>query len=38
MLMRCEAEDVARALDQRAVDAALPQIIAWAETKTRNKH
>lgn len=28
MLLRCGAEDVARKLDQRDVDAALPKIVA----------
>ena len=37
MLIRCEAEDVARRVDQREVDAALPKIIAWAETKAHRK-
>jgi hypothetical protein len=37
MLLRCEAEDVARKVDQRDIDAALPKIIAWAETKSRNR-
>ena len=37
MLLRCEAPDVARKVDQRDVDAALPKIVAWAETKTRNR-
>jgi hypothetical protein len=37
MLIRCEAEPIARDLDQRAVEAALPKIVAWAETKTRRK-
>jgi len=37
MLMRCEAENIARDLDQRDVDTALPKIVAWAETKTRHK-
>jgi hypothetical protein len=37
MLIRCEAEPIARDLDQRAVEAALPKIAAWAETKTRRK-
>ena len=35
MLLRCEAEETARKLDQRDVDAALPKIVAWAESKTR---
>jgi hypothetical protein len=37
MLIRCEAEDIARQIDQRDVDAALPNIVAWAETKTHNR-
>jgi hypothetical protein len=37
MLIRCEAEHIARGIDQREVDAALPKIAAWAETKTRRK-
>jgi hypothetical protein len=37
MLMRCEAEPIARDLDQRNIDAALPKIAAWAEIKTRRK-
>ncbi|PKB78329.1 MAG: hypothetical protein BZY88_19015 [SAR202 cluster bacterium Io17-Chloro-G9] len=37
MLMRCEAEDVARRVDQQEVDAALPKIAAWAETMTRRR-
>jgi hypothetical protein len=37
MLMRCEAEDIARDLDQRDIDAALPKSAAWAEIKTRRK-
>ena len=37
MLLRCEVEDIARAIDQRDVDAALPKIAAWAETKIRRK-
>ncbi len=37
MLIRCDAEDVARSVDQREVDAALPKIVAWAETKTRRR-
>ena len=34
MLIRCEAEDIARSIDQRDIDAALSKIVAWAETKT----
>ena len=37
MLMRCEATEIANAMDQREVDAALPKIIALAETKTHNR-
>ncbi|MDA0734129.1 MAG: hypothetical protein O2909_05130 [Chloroflexi bacterium] len=38
MLLRCEAPEVARKLDQRDVDAALPKIVAWAESKTRESY
>ncbi|MYC30301.1 MAG: hypothetical protein F4X65_09455 [Chloroflexi bacterium] len=37
MLIRCDADGVARSVDQRDVDAALPKIVAWAETKTHNR-
>jgi len=37
MLIRCEAEDIARSIDQRDIDAALPKYVAWAETKTHNR-
>ena len=37
MLIRCEAEEIARRVDQRDIDAALPKIAAWAETKTHNR-
>ncbi len=37
MLLRCEAENIAREVDQRDIDAALPKIVAWAETKTHNR-
>ena len=37
MLLRCQAAEVARSLDQRDVEAALPKIVAWAETKTHNR-
>jgi hypothetical protein len=37
MLIRCEAEDIARNLDQRDINNALPKIAAWAETKTHFK-
>jgi hypothetical protein len=35
MLVRSGAEDIARKVDQRDIDAALPKIIAWAETMTQ---
>ena len=35
MLLRCEADQTARNLDQREVDAVLPKIAAWADRKTR---
>lgn len=38
MLLRCEADEVARKLDQRDVDAALPKIVAWTESKTRESY
>lgn len=37
MLMRCQADSTARNVDQRDVDAAIPHIVAWAETKTHNR-
>ena len=37
MLLRCEAGSTARSVDQRDVEAALPHIVAWAETKTHNR-
>ena len=37
MLIRCQAADIARSIDQREVDAALPKIVAWTETKTHNR-
>ncbi len=37
MLLRCDADAVARGVDQRDVDAALPKIVAWAETKTHRR-
>ncbi len=37
MLIRCGAEDVARKVDQREVDVALPKIVAWAETKAHRR-
>ncbi len=38
MLIRCEAHDVARAVDQREIDAALPKIAAWSQAKTRSSY
>lgn len=38
MLLRCQAGETARGLDQRDVDAALPKIAAWAESKTRESY
>ena len=38
MLLRCQADEVARNFDQRDVDAAIPKIIAWAESKTRDSY
>lgn len=38
MLIRCEADDVARQVDQREIDAALPKIAAWAQAKTRSSY
>ena len=35
MLLRCGAEETARGFDQREVNAVLPKIVAWAESKTR---
>jgi hypothetical protein len=37
MLLRCEADDVARAVDQREINGAMPKIVAWAETKTHRR-
>ena len=37
MPLRCEADEVARDLDQKDVDAALPKIVAWAETMTHRR-
>jgi len=31
MLIRADAPDLARALDQRDIDAALPQVAGWAD-------
>ena len=38
MLLRCQADDIARRVDQRDIDAALPKIVAWAEAKTRESY
>ena len=37
MLIRYQAADIARSIDQREVDVALPKIVAWTETKTHNR-
>lgn len=37
MLLKCQADDVARKFDQREVNAVLPKIVAWAESKTHNR-
>ena len=37
ILIRCEAEDIAGSIDQLGIDAGLPKIVAWAETKTHNR-
>ncbi|MFQ6029194.1 MAG: hypothetical protein ACE5Q6_17080 [Dehalococcoidia bacterium] len=37
MLMRCQADDIARNVDQREVNAVFPKIVALAETKTHNR-
>ena len=37
MLIRCEAEDIARSVEQRDINAAMPKILAWAEAKTHNR-
>ena len=34
MLIKCQADDIARKLDQREVNAVYPKIVAWAENKT----
>ena len=36
MLIRYQSADIARSIDQREVDAALPKIVAWTETTTHN--
>ena len=38
MLLRCQADDIARRVDQRDIDAALPKIVAWSEAKTRESY
>ena len=38
MLLRCQADDTARNVDQRDIAAALPKIVAWAEAKTRDSY
>ena len=38
MLLKCQAEDVARNLDQSDVNAVIPKIVAWSETKTHNRN
>ncbi len=37
MLIKCQAEDIARQLDQREVNAVYPKIVAWAERKTHRR-
>ena len=37
MLVRCGVEDIARKLDQREIDAALPKVAARAETLSHQK-
>ena len=37
MLLRCQANSTARQVDQRDVEAAVPHIVAWAETKTHSR-
>ena len=37
MLLRCEADEIARNIDQRDMDAAIPKIVAGAETKTHRR-
>ena len=34
MLLKCQADDVARKFDQREVNAVYPKIVAWAENQT----
>ena len=37
MLILCGAEEIARNVDQRYIDAAMPKLVAWAETKAHRK-
>ena len=37
MLLRCGVDDIARNVDQRDINVAMPKIVAWAETKTYNR-
>lgn len=37
MLLRCGADDIARSVDQRDINQAMPKIVAWAETKTHSR-
>jgi hypothetical protein len=37
MLLRCGVDDIARNVDQRDINGAMPRIVAWAETKTHNR-
>ena len=37
MLLHCEADEIARNIDQRDADAVIPKIVAWAETKTHRR-
>ena len=37
MLLRCEAEDIARGVAQREIEAARPKIVALAVTTTRRR-
>ncbi len=38
MLLKCQADDVARKVDQREVNAVLPKIVAWAESKNPSRN
>ena len=37
MPLRCEAEDIARNVEQQEIDAAVTKVSAWAETMTRRR-